>query len=143
MLSRLDAGRLETLVREEVGSGRAHNAFRIKDPARRRLYEVIGDPEPDSVDFRLEDFHVWQFDDGHAELRISFGAEVEARVECVNLPDPRISEFTGLPYWDYEEDEDNPFALLLGCSATLGVRVGARVEGDGLSEPVLEDLRWP
>jgi len=60
-----------------------------------------------------------------------------------DLPDFRISEFSGLTYWNEEEDEDNPLALVLECSATLAARASARIESDGLSEPVLEDLGWP
>ena len=60
-----------------------------------------------------------------------------------DLPDFRISEFSGLTYWNEEEDEGNPLALVLECSATLAARASARIESDGLSEPVLEDLGWP
>lgn len=143
VLSRVRVGRLEELVREQVRSGRAYGAFRITDPARRRLYETVGDPKPESVDLRLGDFYVWQFGDGHAELRMSFDATVVASIECVNLPDFQISEFTGSTYWEDEEDKDNPLTLVLECSAAFVVRAGAHVENDGLSEPVLEGILWP
>lgn len=144
VLSRLESDRLEALVRERVRSDEAlHHAFRVDDPARQHLYEVVGDPEPVRVDLQLEDFYVWQFDDGHAELRMTLAAGVAAKIECLNLPDFKISEFTGLTYWDDEEDEGNPLTLVLECSASLTARASARVEHDGLSDPVVEDLDWP
>lgn len=140
VLSSLDLRRLEELVCEQVRSGRPYNAFRINDVARRRLYDIAGEPEPRTVALGLEDFYVWQFDDGHAELHMTFVADVEASIECINLPDPQISELTGLTYWDYEESEDNPLTLLLDCSAKFAIRVSAHVEGGGLSKPFLEDV---
>jgi hypothetical protein len=95
------------------------------------------------VDLRLEDFYVWRFEDGHAELRMCFDVAVVVSIECVKLPDFQISEFTGLTYWDDEEDEDNPLTLVLECSADLTVRAGLRVENDGLSEPVLDGILLP
>ena len=54
----------------------------------------------------------------------------------------RLSDLivTGLPYRDHQEEEDNPLALRLGCSAKLAVRMSARVEGEVPSKPSSEDV---
>ncbi|MBA2535385.1 MAG: DUF4935 domain-containing protein [Rubrobacter sp.] len=139
VLSRLGPSQLEALVREYLRSGGAHNAWRVKDAARRDIYEIAGEPDLKTVNLKLEDFYVWQFDDGHAELRMTLGAEVEAMIDGLNVPEPWIS-YDGTPYYDQEEDLEHPAVLELECLALLAVRASARLEEDGLTEPVLEDI---
>lgn len=126
----------EALAWERIRSGAALNSWRVDDPVQAELYEIVGDPAPLTMDLWLEDFYVWQFDDGRAELRATYKARAEAVMEGLHVPDPWIG-FDGTRYY---EDDGHPALLDLDCFADLTVEASADVEGDGLSEPALEDV---
>jgi hypothetical protein len=138
----LDMSYVKQVVRGYVLSGGADHLFKPTDSRQREQYTPLGDASVTELDLKLHEFYVWQFEDGHVELRMTFLAMVKANVYCAhwNAITPWVSPETGEVYpggWWLEETE--PAGLVLPCSAELGFDISARVQGSRIEDIGLEN----
>lgn len=108
--------------------------YEVCDPRYRERFLPIGEPSLSALDTDIDDFQLWEFDDQHMEVRLTFAVRVEGRSICARNPQPRL-------FYEYEDIEPELETCELRVSAQFAIDVSAQVTDDTVEFLQVEDVR--